>query len=383
MEHLSDTWNPELGDWESEYMPDINIQMVDTHPDEGGAFEEAGRDEDLFRSRRPLIFDSGTDTLYVGGYNQTHEEAARAHGIQVWGYNPTGCWFPEGTQRGDPPGTISWFSDALKPNWKKAIRKKLNGEDEQNPWDMQTIARKEEWHKGQHGKGLLTKDGQLITWPVGDEGFGGPHHIEGMQDHGIKPEDLAAFVYLSPDGTFGAEAYPEDEPSDNYDLFDDMILQHPETRLPDDWDMEPEDPWKMEPVHASQSTIKGALSAENDGVQQALGINLNWNLSKTVKHMLDWDEGNEGKGVLMNDGSFHTWNVDDLRMPNHIAYMKEHGLYNTPQDLEDAKGFFEIGPDGRLYNADRWNDEALKVVDEAAALDPRLVPATGSHWALR
>ena len=105
----------------------------------------------------------------------------------------------------------------------------------------------------------------------------------------------------------------------------------------------------------------------------------NWALSKVAAHHLGWEPGNEGKGLMFNDGSFHNWNTDYLGQPNHIAYSKSIG-----HDLgDDIKAYYHISPEGKLYHADYFNKKAEKDVEAAAALDPRLTPNTGSMWELR
>jgi hypothetical protein len=58
-------------------------------------------------------------------------------------------------------------------------------------------------------------------------------------------------------------------------------------------------------------------------------------------HVLNWSPGKLGKGLLMNDGSVHTW-VDGEHAPQHDQYWAEKELDGEP-DLR-----FFIGPDGYL-----------------------------------
>jgi hypothetical protein len=61
-------------------------------------------------------------------------------------------------------------------------------------------------------------------------------------------------------------------------------------------------------------------------------------------HVLNWSPGKLGKGLLMNDGSVHTW-VDGEHAPQHDQYWAEKELDGEP-DLR-----FFIGPDGYLNDA--------------------------------
>lgn len=65
----------------------------------------------------------------------------------------------------------------------------------------------------------------------------------------------------------------------------------------------------------------------------------------------NWIPGQAGKGILTNDGSLHTWNVDTYGEPHHADYAAGLGMYGgrvTNAELERDHTIFFIEPDGQV-----------------------------------
>lgn len=204
----------------------------------------------------------------------------------------------------------------------------------------------EEWY---YNEAEQQPTGVYVTpKPLTSEEFG----LGEQMDRWRIPTDQVHFVH--PDGRWRPEAQPAYIPHS----IPDPILDEPYE-------------WSHKQNWRSQ---EGAIWPENHPEWGIGRPNRVWGKVAAI----DWEEGNEGKGVLLNDGSFHSWNVDERRMPNHVHFLKEQGI-----DPSETSAYFEMNPEGKLYNANSFDPSGLALTQEAAKLDPRLFPAEGSHWDLR
>lgn len=91
-----------------------------------------------------------------------------------------------------------------------------------------------------------------------------------------------------------------------------------------------------------------------------------WNFMASVdenNHRLDWDEGNDGKGLLLADGSVHTWNGDDYDV--HSDYLADH-----PELDAGGAHYLYIEPQGKCSTA--WGTLESEHEDQLREADPRL-----------
>jgi hypothetical protein len=78
-------------------------------------------------------------------------------------------------------------------------------------------------------------------------------------------------------------------------------------------------------------------------------------------HVLNWQEGDYGKGVVDRSGNVHTWNDDEFGL--HRDYLDHAGLDN-------ALGYFTIYPDGAIHPAGADNLD-IHMADVIVEADPR------------
>ena len=99
--------------------------------DEGGTATDPDIGGPWFSQRQPIIYGYGPNgqTVWVGGYGQTHDELADHFGINradsrgtLW---PQGGNLPSGNVL--PPNHLSWLDKRLKPEWQEAIAELLGG----------------------------------------------------------------------------------------------------------------------------------------------------------------------------------------------------------------------------------------------------------------
>jgi hypothetical protein len=55
---------------------------------------------------------------------------------------------------------------------------------------------------------------------------------------------------------------------------------------------------------------------------------------------INWQPGEQGKGIVDEDGNVHAWNDEDYEL--HRDYIDEH------PDVGSPRGHFYIGPDGAI-----------------------------------
>jgi hypothetical protein len=188
-----------------------------------------------------------------------------------------------------------------------------------------------DWIPGNNGKGIVTQDDTVYTWNA----LGAlqePWHFEYAQEHGIAHQ--AAQFYIDPDGGVYNMLTGADEEE--------------EARI--------------------RQVIREAEPRLN------VGEGGGWTFSRTAAvhdgDVLDWDEGNYGKGIVDTHGNVYTWNEDD-GWELHRDYADDHDI--------TGRFFFTIDPDGRIDSADMQplDPGALDLINEA---DNRLYGEPTVAW---
>lgn len=92
---------------------------------------------------------------------------------------------------------------------------------------------------------------------------------------------------------------------------------------------------------------------------------------------LDWQPGEEGKGLVDEHGHIHTWNPD-VEYNTHDDYIKNHPHVGSPH------GYFQIEPNGKFdvinpsYGYDRAGWQLMN--DYIKDVIPELHPAEPDSW---
>lgn len=95
---------------------------------------------------------------------------------------------------------------------------------------------------------------------------------------------------------------------------------------------------------------------------------------------IDWEPGNEGKGLVDRDGHVHAWHDEDY--PLHRDYLNEHPQLGVPM------AYFYIEPDGQIavthpspnpnYGGDPAKYESMmELITDA---DPHFHPEPPDDW---
>jgi hypothetical protein len=163
------------------------------------------------------------------------------------------------------------------------------------------------WTPPNPGKGAILRDGSVVTWNYNGH-LDDAIHAEVLHGMGIPISDTTFTFYIEPDST----VYAMDEEAS----FEDM------ERLRglglDVQTLEPEEAWEFEAAWRTASS----------------------------KHLLNWTGGTEGKGIVGEYGTVHTWDDDEYDL--HDDYLRDAGLW--PKD-ERAYTRFLINHDGRVNNS--------------------------------
>lgn len=185
------------------------------------------------------------------------------------------------------------------------------------------------WTPGNHGKGIVTPEGEAHTWNV-DRQDGTPNHQEYLE---------------SVLGAHDANPYTE------YNAFE----IGPEGR-----------------VYEGPSDI--------DKLDPRLVPTDKWRFQAAEQHRLGWDPGQYGKG-LVHDGAVHTWGVGKHEdgSPTHSEYAEKALGVNEDQFVDHTMfdTAFGINPEGVLnvFDDNGWSshpEDYGKVAAQAEEADPRL-----------
>jgi hypothetical protein len=175
-----------------------------------------------------------------------------------------------------------------------------------------------EWSPGKWGKGFIDEDGSVVSWPT-DGRYGQPHHAEvfsgDMMDTYNVLQNHAGFT-IDRDGTIEFPVGGQLQRKD-YILQADPRLKHDDDR----------EHWKF-----------------------------------TSNETANWTPGQPGKGLLLNDGSIHSW-VTDHPTDGEPSHYEQYGRVVVPElsnyrDIskhydDNVDTAFWISPEGDVSIPDR------------------------------
>ena len=177
-----------------------------------------------------------------------------------------------------------------------------------------------DWVPNTPGKGMVLTSGEVYTW----SDSGNPNvdlmHIQYAREHGINANEIMSVFYIDPDG--GIRAWGGDTIPQNVR----QIIGEADPRL-----NVGSESWKFT------------------------------NLDST--DLLDWEEGNEGKGLIARDGSIYTWNDEDFDV--HAQFLEQHPEI-VPQH------YLIIHEDGKVESAGLGEPLDQIAEDRLSDADPRL-----------
>jgi hypothetical protein len=175
-----------------------------------------------------------------------------------------------------------------------------------------------EWSPGKWGKGFIDEDGSVVSWPT-DGRYGQPHHAEVFSGDMIDTYNVlqnhAGFT-IDRDGTIEFPVGGQSQRKD-YILQADPRLKHDDDR----------EHWKF-----------------------------------TSNETANWTPGQPGKGLLLNDGSIHSW-VTDHPTDGEPSHYEQYGRVVVPElsnyrDIskhydDNVDTAFWISPEGDVSIPDR------------------------------
>lgn len=182
------------------------------------------------------------------------------------------------------------------------------------------------WTPGHPGKGALIKNGDVITWNYSGD-MDDAQHWDVLEGMGYDYYDSLFNFYIEPDG----------------------VVQ----------------------------SMEGEVNADTVAQLERAGLDVRdlsvhtWEgwTSKTASNLLNWDEGQYGRGIVTEDRTVHTFDSEEYY--NHADYEIAHGLNNVVCR-------FGIQPDGTVLNADVLDIHPIiaEIIEEA---DPRLHVSSNSE----
>lgn len=196
--------------------------IVGDHPEN----EEGAK---WMHSRRPFVYDRGSNTVLVGPRGTFHSQISDDPWYSAYGAILHGNWKEDSdnlspdiseiqNHDGVPPEVMDHLNDHFgvtpkrdpsQDNWnfssvkRSALINDWNDEDWEEPslpgsYDLNDV---KPWSKGNPGKGYVTPEGGIHTWAT-DQEFGSPHHQEVAQNNGNKMEygfTIDPRGYVNPD----------------------------------------------------------------------------------------------------------------------------------------------------------------------------------------
>jgi hypothetical protein len=188
-----------------------------------------------------------------------------------------------------------------------------------------------DWQEGTPGKGIIVSYdgiGEVDTWTT--DGEGRPVHTEYCGTHGIDWENVVAAFDIAPDG--GIWSFLKDDVGPEAR----EIIQEADPRL-------------------------NASEASPDL----------WHFGADTGDVLDWEEGQEGKGIIDRNGHVYTWDADEYVV--HQQWLQDH------PEIMPMK-YFDIAPDGKCEesglgdNLTEMDEEVLREADSRLYVEQELAP---------
>lgn len=353
--------------------------------------------------RRPLIYDTEHNKLFVGDYDTTHTETAR--NLRQLGHEPVSL------DRHNETAYHGWIGpnpsndkDDMQPNdwgypveregmdnefgWyvsipdhhfdaaAKALKDHFGAKPEGGGFDFEHFgaigldAHKLWWDKGKDGRGLISPEGYVHTWNENEA-----THAQRLQALNVNHADQGNWsrISIGPGGKVGIFHPWEAEALRNADsrlrpVFSPYIYDKATGKtLPN--------------PNYKQAAWGDPLPAKS--FQHVNGGHEIWRghpaYVDTKGMSIPWEPGQEGKAILTNDGNqnitFHTWATPEGQGygPHHMQVLKpiedEHNNIQDPEHWLDASPGMELRPDGTLetpYQLNHWGahiPEGFKVVE--------------------
>jgi hypothetical protein len=268
-----------------------------------------------------LIHDGIVETWSTLHDNPTHTEYCGTHGIDWDSVMVAFDISPDG-------GIWSFLKDQVGPEAREIIQEadsRLNvSQASADTWHLGAQGHVLNWTPGNPGSGIMDEHDNIHTWnreydPDADEYF--PHHAEYVERAGIAPPGSGFLI--DPEG--GVNQWPASFPD----------MEAPNQReLAKAFEVDP----RLRPTQT-------------------------WHLGSDSGDMLNWDEGQYGKGIIDRDGHVYTWDAEEYEVHDH--FLREH-----PEIM--PMRYLDIEPDGRVV--DSGLGEPLTEIDEEVLreADPRL-----------
>jgi hypothetical protein len=302
-------------------------------------------------SGKGLVFNDGEIETWTVGEDGTpiHGDYAIMHGIDM---DPVIGWF-EIDPMGDVRSSVTNdLEEELKPIIEKADPRLhvhldpswhfgslgLNGgQPYTDIWGKEHVT--DPWEPGMMGKAIV-HNGQAYIWGDLHES---PHHDQ-VYESLNPPNNLANRDIADRDWEADYRAAPK------YHIHPDGSFDSPRVGLTNE---------RSGIDTSAEDTI---LAAAHPALHPQPNV---WSFEGSYsRDQLDWDEGNEGKGIIDRQGNVYTWNTDDYEIHQHF--------------LEDHPGivpeyYLEIEPDGRVSPAGlNFGSDLVEVEDLLRDADPRL-----------
>jgi hypothetical protein len=221
------------------------------------------------------------------------------------------------------------------------------------------------YRPGQPGKAFIAPDGRLVSWNVGGYGEApeqffrdaGPHHAEVAMHIGLDrfPEQSEeALADDRQDAIDNEYEFEEPEPSWHTPISIDTQGQYDVLN----WN----DNWRKDMAHSVFQAAGLRPKADNEWHFGALQPN-------EEGHVLNWEEGWTGKGLLLADGTLHTWNDDDYEYHNDYA-IENIGVGPGLEDTLGGAHYLYISPQGKVSTS--WGTLGAQEEERLREADPRL-----------
>lgn len=179
-----------------------------------------------------------------------------------------------------------------------------DNEGDENPYSASTGAK-----IAQYTKGIRLKNGQEYHWPSGLDDEGETHDMF-MQRKGIDLSDVVEYLF---------------------------------TNTGEQWTWD--DALRMRQGNSTDNRPSFREFPTYSNIREALDIPDT--TPRTLYH--NWEQGTWGKGLIMPDGTPHTWTVDEGDNPHHGDYLINNGLLPDPYPPAwnyDGMSLLTIMPDG-------------------------------------
>jgi hypothetical protein len=249
-----------------------------------------------------------------------HSEVLPLFGVGTEGAQDYLFIEPDGTYRSESYGPYGTDELVTKQD------PRLKPLTQDTTWDFKSKAEVAlpEWRPGKSGKGIVAPDGTIHTWQT--DQYESPHHNEVIQDLGYTRGPIPMTFEITPMG---------------------------------EWDS-----WTNRIGDLKQALAQGRpdLTYAGDS-RDGWDFTASMDDEEDTNHKLNWEPGQDGKGMLLPDGSVHTWHNDDYEV--HNDYIADH------PDLDvGGAHYVYISPEGKCSTA--WGTLGPEHEDRLREADPRL-----------